>query len=143
MSENDKKYAEMLTVEWVIEGKALLMEVKGPPAGMEMEEFTRAEMDEILAYQDRLIIEKLDAAAHPVQLIINMPATDKHPPAKDVTSLKFQEHPRLDSIILVGLSLNPIARFMMTIVSKVRRVQVKSFNTLNEALAYVNRIHVK
>jgi hypothetical protein len=140
MTHNDEKLSELLTVDWLIEGKALLLDLKGPPVDMDV---PLVDMQELLDYQDRLIIEKLDTAANPVHLVIKMPQTDKHPPAKDVTSFKFQSHPRLGDIILVGLALNPVARFLMMIVGKVRNLQVKNFNTLDEATAYIKRVNLK
>jgi hypothetical protein len=140
MPQDDKKLSEVLSVIWLIKGKALLMELKGTPGDMANLPFT---MQELLDYQDRLIIEKLDMATQPVHLVINMPPTDKHPGAKETTSFKFQSHPRLGHIILVGMGLNPVARFIMTIVSKVRRLHIKTFDTVAEAVAYINRINVK
>lgn len=140
MTQKDKKLSEALSVDWLIDGKALLVDVKIPPDDMDEMPFT---MQELLDYQDRLIIEKLDTATQSVHVVIKMPQTDKHPSAKETTSFKFQSHPRLGNIILVGLALNPVARFIMTVVSTVRRLHVKNFDTIDEAVAYINRISVK
>jgi hypothetical protein len=96
--------------------------------------------DQMPAY-DQMLVDHLDLATDTVDLIIRLPRPKQAPPSlKRLTSYKYQQHPRLGYVVMIGLELNPIIRFLITSASKVRRLKMHTCSTLDEAVYFLRAI---
>jgi hypothetical protein len=90
---------------------------------------------------DEKIVDLMDSTPHQVDLILRVPeAQFKNPPSlKQLTSLKYQQHPRLGYVIFVGKKANPVVRFLITTITSIRGLKMHMFETLDEAMMFLQR----
>jgi hypothetical protein len=117
------------TVRWIVENEILLLDAQEASAPGDR------------SYDD-MIIEHLDQATQPIKVIarIGNATSPNMPTPKRATDFKYLQHPRLEQVLLVGLRTNPMARFVSEVVKKVVGVKLKNFDTLEEALTYLEQM---
>jgi hypothetical protein len=118
-----------IVTTWIVEGQILFMDVHVTATNQ-------------MPLYDQIIVDHLDmATAETVDLIIRLPKPKQAPPSlKRLTSYKYQQHPRLGYVVMIGLDLNPIIRFLITSASKIRRMKMQTFSTLEEAVYFLRAL---
>jgi hypothetical protein len=108
--------------KWIVEGQILFIDV-------------RVTMTDKMPAYDQMIVDYLDTSmSDAVDIIIRLPKPKQAPPSlKRLTSYKYQQHPRLGYVVMIGLDVNPIIRFLISSAAQIRRMKMKTFPTLEEA----------
>jgi hypothetical protein len=121
-----------VTVQWIDDKRILFVDVN-------------VETTERMALYDQMMVDYLDMAPDIVDLIIRLPRPKQAPPSlKRLTSYKYQSHPRLGYVIMIGLNLNPMIQFLIASAAKLRRMKMRTFNTFDEAVYFLRSVrHTK
>lgn len=93
--------------------------------------------DDELRNHETVMVNWLDEGEENKYIIADVSAMKKVPSLKQAMMLKHMRHTRLTQGVTVGLSLNPVARFVVSLVTQASGLQHKNFNTREEAVAYV------
>ena len=119
---------QVTTLEWLVEGRILLMDVK-------------VNVLESSSKYDQLIVNHMNSTLHEVDIIMCMPEFRVQKPLslKQLANFKYQRHPRLGYVIFIGQKTNQVVRFFMTTVASVRGLRMHTFETLNEAMAFLRQ----
>jgi len=113
-----------ISFRWIVDGQILFVDVK-------------VEATDRMTTYDQMMVDYLDAATETVDLIIRLPRPKNTPPSlKRLTSYKYQQHPRLGYVVMIGLNINPVIRFFIASASKIARMKMRTFETLDEAIAF-------
>jgi hypothetical protein len=117
-----------MTVKWIVDGQILFIDVK-VTATNKMPDY------------DQMIVDYLDATSNIVDLIIRLPQPKQAPPSlKRLTSYKYQQHPRLGYVVMIGLTVSPVIRFFITSAAKIRGLKMLAFPTLEDAERYLRSV---
>ena len=117
-----------VSVSWIVEGQILFIDVN-------------VTMTNKMSDYDQMIVDYMDATPNIVDLIIRLPKPKKAPPSlKRLTSYKYQQHPRLGYVVMIGLDLSPIIRFLISSAAKIRRMKMQTFATLDEAVLFLRSV---
>lgn len=114
-----------ITVEWLVEGRVCFVTLPGVVD------------DEALQNHEIVMTRWLDQAEGSVYVIADVSAMKKVLSLKQIIMLKHMRHPRLTHAMTVGLSLNPMARFVVPLVAQSVGLQYKDFPTQADARAYI------
>jgi hypothetical protein len=87
---------------------------------------------------DAMLMRMLDQMPHKIHLIVDMRAHKITAHLNDARNLKHTRHPNLGRMLVVGLRINPTARFIVALVAQIAGMPYKDFNTEQEAFAYLN-----
>lgn len=93
--------------------------------------------DEFILGFDAEMIALLDSASHPIHLIVDLHSMKVYPTISIIMNLKYYNHPKLGRLIMLGLTTNPIVRFITNLVNHGNDANLKAFATLEEAMAYL------
>lgn len=117
-------------ITWLVEGSVLFMDIQ-------------ADDPDELTLRDEAIVACLDSTQNTVDLILRMsPSTQTKPPSlKDLTAPRYQKHPRLGLVILVGIAKNPVARFLTASLATLRGLSLHTVETLEEAKSFLRIRH--
>lgn len=115
--------------KWIVEGQILFIDV-------------RVTMTDKMPMYDQMIVDYLDmATTDTVDIIIRLPKPKQAPPSlKRLTSYKYQQHPRLGYLVMIGLDVSPIIRFLISSAAKIRRMKMQTFTTLDEAVFFLKGV---
>lgn len=82
----------------------------------------------------------LDTASQPVSIIIDVRTMQEFPLASVAMKLKYYKHQNTSRLIVIGLSTNPILRFLGSLVGRGVGIQIKDFGSREEAIAYLGTL---
>ena len=100
--------------------------------------------DDAKAQEHEVIITSyLDKATHPFHIITDTRAVKVNPSLKVSTGLKYLKHPNMGRILTIGVTGNPLTRFLLSIFTRAVGTPVKDFSSEDEALAYLAAIEKK
>ena len=117
-----------MNIQWIDDKRILFVDVN-------------VEVTDQMPLYDKMIVEYMDMAPGAVDLIIRLPRPKQAPPSlKRLTSYKYQSHPKLGYLIMIGLNLNPVIQFLIASAAKIRRMKIKTFNTLDEAVFFLRSV---
>lgn len=109
-------------VGWLVEGQILLVE---------LEENTQ----NLLGLYDARVLQYLDASPVPLDIVVVPPVGENKPPSlKQVTSLKFLRHPRLGTLVIIGVEQAPVPRFIMQVMASITGIRVRGVETVEGAV---------
>jgi len=115
-------------VNWYLENRVIFLSSYG--------EIT----DQDLLGVDQPIIDYMNHSdATLVHLIVDAANMTTPPSFKVVSQLKWPKHPQYGWAIIIGLK-NPIQRFFVAVATNVFKTRQRMFNTLDEALDFLNEI---
>lgn len=100
---------------------------------------------DILEAYDQLLINVLDQAANKIHMVADLRIIKTMPNLNQARKMRHPRHPHMGRVLMVGLNLNPIARFMASLVAQAAGVAYKAFDTYEEVFAYLEKmegIHV-
>lgn len=122
----EESFNHNTSLEWLVEGRILLLDVK-----------TNAV--EETSHYDQKIVDRINSTPHEVDLVMKMPefAFQTPPSLKQLTSFKYQRHPRLGYVVFISNQSNPLVRFLLTTVASVRRLKMQAYETLDEAMTFL------
>ncbi len=93
-------------LRWVVEGQVLLLDIQ-------------TESDREALLYDQMIMDQFNLASHSIDLIIKMPSSHTQPSFKHWMNGKYQQHPHLGHVIIVGaargVSRDPKVRHAATL----------------------------
>lgn len=95
---------------------------------------------EALQNHDIAMLHWLDKTEERVYVIVDVSAMKQVTSLKQAFSLKHIRHPRMTHIFTVGLSLNPMARFVIPMAAYVSGVHYKDFATREDALKHITDV---
>ena len=102
--------------DWIVEGQVLLLDMKTEPGS-----------DAFL--YDQMVVDQCNFARHSIDLIVKIPPTHNAASIQPLLNFKSRQHPRLGYMIIVGLK---------TPMTTLRGTKIQSFETLDEAISYLN-----
>lgn len=114
--------------EWLIEGQLLHVIF---PAVLDAA---------IMRDYDAQLMQQLDAITNKLHFIADLSSVKTLPPLNILTSLKHPYHGRLGQGLTVGLTRNPVGRFLISMGSQLAGVHHRDFNTFNEARSYLQEM---
>lgn len=114
-----------IDINWVIEGQLLHVVF---PAHLEAS---------VLRDYDEIMVQKLHAASKKVHFIADLSTIKTLPHLSVMVGLRHPYHPRLGYGLTVGLTRNPVGRFLISMGAQVMGVHQRDFNTFDEARAYL------
>jgi hypothetical protein len=117
-----------ITVDWLVKGRVCYITL---PSVVD---------DEALQNHEIAMSHWLDQAEDNVYVIADVSAMKKVLSLKQIIILKHMRHPRLTHAMTVGLSLNPMARFVVPLVAQTVGLQYKDFATREEARTYISEV---
>ena len=86
------------------------------------------------------MIQQLDAAPGKLHFIADLSRVKTLPPLNILVSLRHPYHLNLGLGMTVGLTRNPVGRFLISMGTQIAGVHHRDFNTFNEARAYLNNM---
>lgn len=95
--------------------------------------------DVIAKHYDKTLVTYLDAAQSPIQLIVDVQQTRVHPAINTLLDWRHIRHPKLEQVIVVGLSRSPIVRFITNIMTKVVGFRLTGADDMAHALALLTK----
>lgn len=98
---------------------------------------SNANDDAVLAALDAEINVMLDTASQPVHVMLDVRTMKEYPSASTAMKMKYYKHPKLAQLIIIGLTANPVLRFLGGLVGKGVGIQMRDFGSREEALAYL------
>ena len=116
-----------IDLEWIIENRVCLMVTPKAVTAMDLQKL------------DHDLSQWLDEASEQLHLIADLRRLNTIPPIKSLIALNYVHHPRLGQMLTVGITNNPLARFIITSGTQIMRLNYKDFNTTEEALAYLKK----
>jgi hypothetical protein len=117
-----------IEINWITEGQ--LLHVVFP---------THLESSTLREY-DLLMVQKLEAASCKVHFIADLSVIKTMPGLSVMVGLRHPYHHRLGYGLTVGLTRNPVGRFLISMGAQVMGVHQRDFNTFNEARAYLRQM---
>jgi len=100
------------------------------------EELTSSALQEC----DSMLIGILDQMPNKIHLIVDMRAHKITSHINDARNLKHTRHANLGRMLLVGLRINPTARFIVSLVAQIAGMPYKDFATEQEAFDYLHDV---
>ena len=79
----------------------------------------------------------LEMASQPVHILVDTRHIKKYPSAQTSMKLSYYKHPRMGVLVMIGLTANPVLRFLGSLVARGAGIKIKDFSTRDEALAYL------
>lgn len=116
------------TIDWLVPGRVLEAVI--------VEEVS----EQALLDSDHVINEMLDTASQPVHFLIDVRQMKTHPSAQTTFKLTYYKHRNMGHFLIIGFSMNPMLRFLNTLVGRAVGFKVKDFKTRDEAIAYLTTI---
>jgi hypothetical protein len=97
---------------------------------------------------DNVALKALDAdlnamlptASQPVVVLYDLRGVQQSPSVQAAFNLTYYKQPTLARILTIGMTKNPILRFIGSVIGRGINVQIKDFATLEEAHAYLASI---
>lgn len=117
-----------ITVEWLVDGRVCFVTL---PSIVD---------DETIERHEFAMSGWLDNAKGDVYVIADVSALKKVLSLRQIIMLKHMRHPRLTHAMTVGLSLNPMARFVVPLVAQTVGLQYKDFASREEARTYISEM---
>jgi hypothetical protein len=105
--------------QWIVEGQILLLDMNTEPG------------PDAFLY-DQMVVDQCNFARHSIDLIVKIPPTQNATSLQPLMNFKSRQHPRLGEMIVVGLK---------SAMTTLRGTKMQSFETLEEAVSYLNRIN--
>jgi hypothetical protein len=117
-----------IQLSWYLENRIILLTSHGESS------------DQDLLNLDQPIINYLNQSQAPlVHLIADHRRGGKMPSLKVSMQIEWPKHPQYGWGILVGLT-NPLQRFLVVVASNFFNVRQRMFNTMDEALDFLNEV---
>ena len=117
-----------IQLSWYLENRVLLLTSQGESS------------DQDLLDIDQPIIEHLNQSNAPlVHLIADHRKGGKMPSMKAAAQIQWPKHPQYGWGIMVGLT-NPVQRFLVAVASNFFKVRQRNFDTMDEALDFLNEV---
>jgi hypothetical protein len=117
-----------IEMNWVVEGQLLHVVF---PAHLE---------SAVLREYDDLMVQKLEAATCKVHFIADLNVIRTLPGLSVMVGLRHPYHHRLGYGLTVGLTRNPVGRFLISMGAQVMGVHQRDFDTFNEARSYLRQM---
>lgn len=120
-----------VTLRWLVAERVLLVDMsQGAP-------------EDVGVRYDDVIVAHLDSTPHIVDVVLHMPPRDprKPPSLRTLTSYKYQQHPRLGYVLLVGMAVNPLIRFLISASSSLIGMKSRSYETMADAEVFLKTRH--
>jgi hypothetical protein len=115
----------MPAIEWVIPHRVLKVSL---PFKFE---------DSVSVLIDNAILEYLDAASAPLYLIVDLREVKVHPSISTIMGWKHLRHRNLKHVILIGITTNPIIRFISNMMTRITGLRITNASTFEDALALI------
>ncbi|GEM_PF-2234175 len=96
--------------------------------------------DSILDEYDQVLLDVLEHMTHKIHLIVDLRLIKNMPNLNLARKMKHPYHPNIGRVLMVGLNINPIARFMASLLAQMAGISYKSFATYEETFAYLNQM---
>lgn len=117
-----------IRIDWLVEQHLAFVAVHGE---------TTAE--DLRAYDDEAV-KILDASPYPlVHTIYDYSAAKSVPPLQETLKMKAGKHPNVGWVLFVKME-HIMMRFILTTASQVFRLRLRTFNTLEEALEFIQAV---
>jgi hypothetical protein len=117
-----------IDVDWVIEGRLLHVVF---PVVLE---------SSLLREYDEQMVARLENAPGKVHFIADLSVIKTMPNLSVMVGLRHPYHHRLGYGLTVGLTRNPVGRFLISMGAQVMGVHQRDFNTFNEARSYLHEM---
>jgi hypothetical protein len=114
--------------EWLVEGSLCYVTLSGQLTAEDMRQYD----DQVCRY--------LETAPEKMHFIADLRHLTSLPPLGSMVGLKHLSHPRLGRGLTVGLTSNPVGRFLVSMGAQIVGVKQKDFNTLEEARSYLHQM---
>jgi len=89
---------------------------------------------------DAEMIVMLDTASQPVNILIDLRTMQEYPSASVAMKLKYYKHQNTGRLIVIGMTANPMLRFLGGLVGRGVGIQIKDFGSREEAIAYLGTV---
>jgi hypothetical protein len=89
---------------------------------------------------DAEMIGMLDIASQPVNILIDLRTMKEFPSASVAMKMRYYKHQNTGRLIVIGMTANPMLRFLGGLVGRGVGIQIKDFGTREEALAYLETV---
>lgn len=86
---------------------------------------------------DAALIRILDQMPHKIHIIVDMRAHKVTAHLNEARNLKHTRHPNLGRMLVVGLRINPTARFIVSLVAQIAGMPYKDFETEEDAFTFL------
>jgi hypothetical protein len=86
---------------------------------------------------DTEINAMLDSGTAPVHVMIDLRLMKEYPSASIAMKMKYYKHPKIGRLVIIGLSANPMLRFLGGLVGRGVGIQLKDVGSREEAEAYI------
>ena len=106
--------------QWIVEGQILLLDMQTDPG------------PDAFLY-DQMVVDQCNFARHAIDLIVKIPSTQNPSSLYPLMNFKSRQHPRLSCMIVVG---------MKSSMTTLRGTKIQSFETIDEALNYLNSVNI-
>jgi len=117
-----------IETNWIVEGQLLRVVF---PAHLE---------SAVLREYDDLMVQKLEVATCKVHFIADLSDVKTLPGLSVMVGLRHPYHHRLGYGLTVGLTRNPVGRFLIAMGAQVMGVHQRDFDTFNEARSYLRQM---
>lgn len=98
--------------------------------------------DDLMKDFDDDMMRRLDAAAEPIHILVDVRHVQVHPSTQAFINLRYFKHPNLGRLIMLGMSEKPLLRFMMSLATKGLQLSVVGFTTPEEVQTYLETLKV-
>lgn len=96
--------------------------------------------DAALAKFDLDVNAMLDTITESAHVLIDVRSIKTYPSAQASMKMTYYKHPHLGRVLVIGLTSNPILRFLASLVARGAGLQIRDFSTREEALSYLATI---
>jgi hypothetical protein len=96
--------------------------------------------DAALAKFDLDVNEMLNTVSEPVHVLVDVRSIKTYPSAQTSIKMTYYKNPQLGRLLVIGLTSNPILRFLAGLITRGVGIQLRDFSTREEALSYLATI---
>lgn len=89
---------------------------------------------------DAQLLRQLESASGKLHFIADITHVKTLPPLNVLVSLRHPHHPHLGHGLTVGLTRNPLARFLIAMGTQIAGVHHRDFETFDEARSYLHQM---
>lgn len=89
---------------------------------------------------DAQLLQQLETTTNKLHFIADLSCVKTLPPLNVLVSLRHPYHQQLGQGLTVGLTRNPVARFLIAMGTQIAGVHHRDFDTFNEAWAYLQQM---
>lgn len=116
-------------LSWLVPGRVIEMLLSELPNN-----------EALLKAMDTEVKAMLDTASQPVNILIDLRSMKEYPSPSIAMKMTYYQHQNTNRLIVIGMTANPILRFLGGLVAHGVGIQIKDFATREQALAYLGTL---